>query len=133
LVVICYERDSDNFKTPVYLLSTDIELRAETVISYYQNRWGIETNYKYLKSNLGFDEYKVRSIISIERYFLLAFLTINFLEIYRLRVLNGEVPLGDALREITDNAFIALVCYIYNQAKEDIPLENLLTKLKLTP
>lgn len=131
LVLICYERDGDNFKAPMYLLSTDVELNAETVISYYQNRWNIETNYKYLKSNLGFDEYKVRSILSIERYFLLVFLTLNFLEIYRLQILSSEATLGDALRELSGNSFQALVYYIYSQAKEDVPIKKLLVKLKL--
>ncbi|WP_180375467.1 hypothetical protein [Clostridium thermarum] len=59
MIVICYERDGDDFKDPMYLLSTDVELNAEAVISYYKNRWSIETNYKYPKSNLVFDEYKV--------------------------------------------------------------------------
>ncbi|WP_138206456.1 transposase [Haloimpatiens lingqiaonensis] len=73
LVLICYEADGESFKFPVYLMSTDIELDVQTIIEYYQNRWCIETNYKYLKSNLGFDKYKVKSILSIERYFLLVF------------------------------------------------------------
>lgn len=83
-VLICYEVDGDSLKEPVYLISTDIELDAKTIIEYYLNRWSIETNYKYLKSNLGFDKYRVRSIISIERYFLIAFLAINFIEIFRV-------------------------------------------------
>ena len=69
LVLIYYEADGENFKAPVYLMSTDLELDAQTIIEYYRNRWCIETNYKYLKSHLGFDEYKVQSILSIEKYF----------------------------------------------------------------
>ncbi|WP_163195769.1 transposase [Clostridium thermarum] len=56
--LICYEVDEDSFKDPVYLMSTDVELGNETIIKYYLKRWSIETNYKYLKTHLGFDEYK---------------------------------------------------------------------------
>ncbi len=74
-IAISYEVDGDKLKAPVYLLSTDIELDAKGIIENYLIRWRIETNYKYLKSNLSFDQYRVRSIISIERYFALVFLT----------------------------------------------------------
>ncbi|KKH60022.1 hypothetical protein DU75_04655, partial [Methanosarcina mazei] len=69
LVVISYEVDGDSFKNPIYLISSDIELDAKTIIEYYSKRWTIETNYKYLKSNLGFDKYRIRNILSIGRYF----------------------------------------------------------------
>lgn len=34
-VLICYEVDGESFKEPIYLMSTDIELNAETIIKYY--------------------------------------------------------------------------------------------------
>lgn len=71
-------------KKTVYLISTDIGLDAKTIIEYYSKRWAIETNYKYLKSNLGFDKYWIRNILSIERYFLIVFLAINYLEFIRI-------------------------------------------------
>ncbi|WP_143761025.1 transposase, partial [Clostridium haemolyticum] len=100
LVLICYEVNGDKLKPPVYILSSDITLNSETVIKYYLNRWSIETNYKYLKTHLGFDEYKVQSLLSIERYFLLVFLTINFLELYRLHHLNQITTIGDTISHI---------------------------------
>lgn len=131
LVLICYEVDGDSFKSPVYLMSTDIELSSETIIKYYLNRWSIETNYKYLKTHLGFDEYKVQGILSIERYFLLTFLAINFLEIYRLYHLKELETIGDTIRSVKSLAGKDLVCFVYAQAKKDIPIEAVLTELKL--
>jgi IS4 transposase len=45
-------------------MSTDVELDPKTIIDYYLHKWSIEANYKYLKSNLCFDKYRVWSIIS---------------------------------------------------------------------
>ncbi|RXI57443.1 IS701 family transposase, partial [Clostridium tetani] len=131
LVLICYEVDGESFKDPVYLMSTDIELNVQTIIEYYLNRWSIETNYKYLKSHLGFDEYKVQSILSIERYFLLVFLTINFLEIYRIYNINPIYTIGDAIKSMRSLSAKELVYFIYAQAKNGIPIETVFDKLKL--
>lgn len=131
IALICYEVDGDSFKDPVYLMSTDIELSSETVIKYYLNRWNIETNYKYLKSHLGFDEYKVQSILSIERYFLLTFLAINFLEIYRLYHFKEVETIGDAIRSVKSLAAKDLVCFVYEQAQNNVSIETVFAELKL--
>lgn len=131
LALICYEVDGDSFKDPVYLMSTDIELSSETIIKCYLNRWSIETNYKYFKSHLGFDEYKVQGIFPIERYFLLTFLAINFLEIYRLYHLKELETIGDAIRSVKILSAKDLVRFVYEQAKNNIPIETVFAKLKL--
>jgi len=77
VLLISYEVKEDGFESPICILSTDIELGNETILRYYAVRWTIETGYQYLKENLGFDEYKVRSLVSIERYILLCFLAYN--------------------------------------------------------
>jgi hypothetical protein len=59
-VLICYEVTKDGFESPVYLMSTDISLDSETILEYYLHRWSIEISYKYFKSNLGFDKYRIR-------------------------------------------------------------------------
>lgn len=131
-VLICYEVDGDSLKDPVYLISTDIELDAKTVIEYYLHRWSIETNYKYLKSNLGFDKYRVRSILSIERYFLIVFLTINLLEIFRVsEKLLMLQTIGDAIRYQSSLTAKELVKFIYCKAQEDVPLNEVYEHLKI--
>ena len=113
-------------------MSTDIELDAKTIIEYYSGRWTIETNYKYLKSNLGFDKYRVRSLLSIERYFLIVFLAINFLEIFRLSQNKLMIEtIGEAIccqRCITTKKFIL---YIYHKARNNVPITDIYARLKV--
>ncbi|WP_252226997.1 transposase [Caldicoprobacter algeriensis] len=78
VLLISYEVKEDGFEAPVCILSTDIELGSEAILRYYAVRWVIETSYQYLKENLGFEGYKARSIVSIERYILLCFLAYTF-------------------------------------------------------
>ncbi|WP_154219209.1 hypothetical protein [Clostridium botulinum] len=109
-------------------MSTNTELNSQTIIKYYLNRWSIKTNYKYLKSHLGFDEYKVKRILSIKRYFLLAFLSINFLEIYSL---NSIDTIGNSIRYIRSLWAKELVRFAYNQSNNDIPIRTVFIELKL--
>lgn len=131
-VLICYEADTNGFKPPVYLMSTDIELNAETIIEYYSKRWNIETSYKYFKSNLGFDKYRIRSILSIERYFLIVFLSYNFLELFRSIKINIDFQnIGEIQGYINILSAKKFVTYIYEKAKKDISLESILKELKI--
>lgn len=132
IVLICYEVEGDNLKTPVYLMSTDIELDAKTIIEYYQNRWSIETNYKYLKSNLGFDKYRVRSILSIERYFLIVFLAINFLEIFRVSQKTLMLKtVGEAIGYQNSLTAKELIQFVYYKAQENVSLDEVYKYLKV--
>ena len=54
-IAICYEIDGCSLKEPFYIITTDSGIDAKTIIEYYSVRWTIETNYKYFKINLGFD------------------------------------------------------------------------------
>jgi SRSO17 transposase len=131
-VLVCYEVNKNGFKSPVYLMSTDILLDSETILKYYVNRWSIETSYKYFKSNLGFDKYRIRSIVSIERYFLIVFLAYNFLELFRVtsgqRALNTIGKVQKYLNSLTAKEF---VYFIYERSKQNSTLEDILTELKI--
>lgn len=132
LVIISYETDGDGFKKPMFLLSTDIELDAKTIIEYYSKRWAIETNYKYLKSSLGFDKYRVRGLIPIERYFLIVFLTMNFLEIFK--VLQSKLlikTIGEAIEYQSRLSAREFVSYIYHQAKKNVTINDIYVLLKI--
>ncbi len=118
------------FKAPFYILSTDLKLDPKTIIEYYCLRWDIEVNYKYFKSNLGFDKYTVRSLKSIERYLVIEFLAINFLELYRLKNLKTTIStIGDTIRYHQNNAYRTLIQYIYLKAKSNYSFEDLCGKL----
>lgn len=132
LVVISYEVDGDGFKKPVFLLSTDIELDAKTIIEYYSKRWAIETNYKYLKSNLGFDKYRIRSLLSIERYFLIVFLAMNFLEVFKVFQSGLLIKtIGEAIAYQSRLSAREFVSYIYQQAKKNVIIDDIYMQLKI--
>ncbi len=131
-VLICYETKEDGFKDPVYLMSTDISLSAETILKYYSHRWSIETSYKYFKSNLAFDKYRVRSSLSIERYFLIVFLAYNFLELFRHNCKYKDLEtIGEVQEHLNSLTSKAFVCFIYEKSKQNIALEDILSELKI--
>ncbi|WP_035293186.1 hypothetical protein [Clostridium sp. KNHs214] len=74
---------------------------------------------------------KYGTILSIERYFLLTFLAINFLEIYRLYHLKELKTIGDTIKPLKSLAAKELVYFVYEQAKKDVLIEKVLTELKL--
>ncbi|RMH10910.1 MAG: hypothetical protein D6698_17185 [Gammaproteobacteria bacterium] len=61
--------------------TTDVTLPVETIIRYYQVRWGFETNMRDTKEELGFDHYQVRSPRSIERSVLLSFVAASLTQL----------------------------------------------------
>lgn len=86
----------------------------------------------YLKVNLGFDRYKVCSLLSIEKYFLIIFLTINFLEIFR--VLQGKFMIKDLGESIKYQGCMStkeFVLYIYHQAKNNVLINDVYNQLKI--
>ena len=114
------------------ILSTDIELDSETILRYYAVRWTIETSYQYLKENLGFDEYRVRSLVSIERYMLLCFLAYNFLEYYRVTQKHLRLEtIGDTIQHIKKESIKDFVNFVYYRAKNNVSLGEIYAQLKL--
>ncbi|EPY2286809.1 hypothetical protein ACXAT6_004096, partial [Clostridium sporogenes] len=83
-------------------------------------------SYKYLKSNLAFDKYRMRSILSIERYFLIVFLIYNFLELFRV-----SSKYEDFKKYLNSLTAKSLVCFIYEKLKQNTTLEDILSELKI--
>jgi len=129
-IAICYEVDGCKLKEPFYIITSDLDIDEKTIIEYYAIRWTIETNYKYLKSNLGFDKYRVRSLISIERYFLIVFLSIDFLELFRVTKSVLE-SIGETIKYQENLSFKALVDYIYCKAKGNTCIEDIYKTLNI--
>lgn len=132
VLLISYEVKKNGFENPVCIVSTDTCLDNKTILDYYSVRWTIETSYQYLKENLGFDQYRIRSRVAIERYILICFLAYTFLEIFRISKVNlCLATIGEVIRyhkNVTAKKFIR---YIYYQATQNIPLKSLYRFLKL--
>ena len=56
------------------LFTSDLQLCVETVIRHYRNRWQIETAFRDVKENFGFDSYQLRNPKSLNRFVQLSFL-----------------------------------------------------------
>ncbi|MBP2657684.1 MAG: hypothetical protein H6Q69_716 [Firmicutes bacterium] len=60
-------------------LCTDITLDTKTILKYYSQRWPIEIFFRQAKGNLGINQYQVRTISAIKRFWSLTALTYLFL------------------------------------------------------
>jgi len=121
-------------KTPFCILCTDKSLDVVTILRFYGVRWHIETGYRYFKELLGFDHYQLWSFHAIERFWVIQFLTQNFLELQRVEWSTPTAPLtlGDVVRRIRQEHFGQLVVYVYEQALAKKPLFDILKRLKIT-
>lgn len=57
----------DNYREPMYLLTTDLSSDIEILIQYYLFRWEIEVTHRELKNDLGISQAQVTNEVSVER------------------------------------------------------------------
>ena len=60
-------------------LSTDMELDTQKTLEYYSKRWSIETFFRQTKGNLGINQYQIRHIKAIKRFWTLTVFDLSFL------------------------------------------------------
>lgn len=130
-VVLSYEVKKTGDIIPMHIISTDTSLSAKQIISYYLKRWNIEVDYKNFKSNLGFDEYKIRNLKAIERYLLIVFLAMNFLQIYKYNSSGSLETLGICIEDFINARFKSVIDYIYNASLTGYSLEYIYQSLKI--
>lgn len=131
-VLLSWEDSFNPDKTPFCILSTDVSLGIVTILEYYHIRWEIETAYRYFKELLGFDQYQLLSFKAIERYWVIQYLTQNFLEQQRHEwSKDSPITLGDTARKIRSDILGQLVVYAYQEGLANTPLKKVLGALKL--
>ena len=87
-----------------YLISTDLSLAPQTLISYYLARWEVENFYRVAKQSLGWGDYQMRDLLAIERHVLLMMVAHAYLEIQRQEASasasdpDAHITLGDIQR-----------------------------------
>ncbi|WP_410514550.1 IS701 family transposase [Paenibacillus sp. BR2-3] len=133
-VLMSWENTYESGKNPFFILCTDKSLDVVTILRYYDVRWHIETGYRYFKDLMGFDHYQLWSFQAIERFWVIQFLTQNFVELqrYEWSKTNAQLTFGDVVRRIRQDYFGQLVVYVYEQALAKTPLFDVLKRLKLT-
>ena len=74
-----YNKQTKISKKLHYLCTNNIELTKKEILIKYKDRWPIETFYKDIKQNLGFEKCIIRNEIGIKRHFLMSFISHNLL------------------------------------------------------
>ena len=108
-------------------LCTDTELSTKTILEYYSKRWPIEIFFKQTKNNLGLNSYQVRSTKSIDRILVLISLTYIFCSIQE----NAKDSFAKGLIVCRNNVKKDNIQWIYDCAKNNIPIETVLKTMKI--
>ncbi|MDS0528600.1 transposase, partial [Clostridium sp. SHJSY1] len=108
-------------------LCTDIDLSTKTILEYYSKRWPIEIFFKQTKNNLGLNSYQVRSTQSIDRMLVLISLTYIFCTIQE----NAKNSFSRGIAISRNNVKKDHIKWIYECAKNNIPIENVLKTMKI--
>jgi len=74
-----YDKKTKFSKKLHYLCTNNLNMNMEQILIKYRDRWPIETFYKDIKQNLGFEKCIIRKEIGIKRHFLMSFIAHNLL------------------------------------------------------
>lgn len=114
-----------------YLISTDLSLSPQTILSYYLIRWEVENFYRAAKQLLGWGDYQMRRLVAIERHVLLMMVTHAYLELQRQAMTEhfSDAPLhftlGDLQRQQMVTARRATIALVFTLAQRDYDLETI--------
>jgi hypothetical protein len=108
---------------PKYFLCTDTRLTAEEALKLYQKRWPVEVDNLYLKEVLGLGDFRLQAFETIQKWFAVVNLAINYLQYtamlaYRPR--QALPSLAECKRQ-------------HQQAHLDTLLRRLVTEIKKKP
>ena len=84
------------------VFTTDLALDVEQIVRYYQKRWLIETAFRDVKQNFGFDTYRVKSQQSINRWVQLSFVASCLTQwlFYNPNVTDGAITVEQVCRAL---------------------------------
>jgi len=84
-------------KRPKYFLSTDLNLSAQAILTFYSKRWAVEVDNFYVKQLLGLGHFRVQSVEAVEKWFAIVFLAYTYLQ-WRL----NHAPAAQRLKTVAD-------------------------------
>lgn len=126
VVLLCWnKKDPMKPKHMRCFLSTDTELTTETILSYYSQRWCIETYFKQVKGMVGFHRYQVRSEQAIRRFWLIVQFTYVF--VMDLRKSTFSV----AVLETRNRKLGSIIEFVYREATNGMPLDLVKKELQV--
>lgn len=114
-----------------YLISTDLNLSAQTIIACYLVRWEVENFYRAAKQILGWTDYQMRALKAIENHVVLMMVTHAYLEIQRQDALDASTEvdayftLGDLQREHQRLAQRSTIALVFSLTQQGFDLEDI--------
>ncbi len=63
------------------MFTSDLQLSVAEVITHYRNRWQIETAFRDVKQEFGFDTYQVRNRVSLNRHVQISFVAASLTQL----------------------------------------------------
>ncbi len=111
---------ADQPMTPEHLhcvLSTDRELDDEDILRCYAQRWAIECFFRQAKDQLKLDGYRVRRVRAVKRYWITVLLACVY------SIAESQQDLSAGLELLRSRKGHSVVEYIYNAAKQEIPID----------
>ena len=118
-----------------YLISTDLTLTPQTIISHYLARWEVENFYRVAKQSLGWGDYQVRDLFAIERHVQLMMVAHAYLEVQRQEALasavdpDAHITLGDIQRQLQTVSRRAEIAQVFDFAQHGFTLETIYQRL----
>lgn len=128
VVLIIWQEKHGELIKPFYLACTNTDLTSKKIIEYYGYRWEIEVAFRYKKQRLGLEDYEMRSLKGIERFWSLIYLVYDFLELQRYQSKIKE-NLGSIIDKFKLRKKLDFLSYFYDKIKEGESKEELLLKL----
>ncbi len=111
---------ADQPMTPEHLhvvLSTDRELGDEDILRYDAQRWTIECFFRQAKDQLKLDGYRVRRVRAVKRYWAVVLPSCVY------SIAESQQTLSAGLELLRSRKGHSVVEFIYDAAKQDIPIE----------
>jgi len=118
-----------------YLVSTDLSLTPQTILSYYLVRWEVENFYRVAKQSLGWADYQMRDLFAIERHVQLMMVAHAYLELQRQEALTSAIDpdahftLGDMQRQLQAASRRAEIAHVFDLARRGFTLETIYQQL----
>ncbi len=122
VVVLSWIDEFNPEKSPKHIISTDVSLSDKEIISYYGNRWEIETNYRNQKENLGLDHCEMRSLKGIKRFWRLVYTAYVFLCNIKFKAKLKLDTLGDTIKyfiKISNTKLVKLIIELHEETHSE--------------
>ena len=118
-----------------YVVSTDLSLSPQTILSYYLVRWEVENFYRVAKQSLGWGDYQMRDLFAMERHVQLMMVAHAYLELQRQEALasaddpEAHITLGDIQRQLQSHSRRAEIAQVFDLAQHGFTLDTIYQRL----